>query len=43
MMAEIAYAAAFSMFDPTAKPGSIASTTRYGLKSSGVRGRKSPT
>ena len=27
------------MFDPTAKLGSIASRTRYGLKRSGVRGR----
>ena len=29
----------FSMFDPTAKSGSIASRTWYGLKRSGVRGR----
>jgi hypothetical protein len=28
------------MFDPTAKPGSIASMTRYGLKRSGVRGKR---
>ena len=39
MKAEIA---AFSMFDPTTKPGSIAPMTRYGLKRSRRARRRLP-